>query len=88
MIRGIIRIGDRTDHDGEVITGSDTMSFAGRKVARVGDLVRCPRQGHGTNPIVEGSSTFTDRGVPVAFHGMRAQCGCVLLSSLSQYGIA
>lgn len=88
MIKGIIRVGDRTDHNGEVITGSETMSFDNRKVARVGDLVRCPREGHGTNPIVEGSSTFTDHGVPVAFHGMKARCGCALLSSMSQFGIA
>jgi uncharacterized Zn-binding protein involved in type VI secretion len=87
MIKGIIRIGDRTDHGGEVITGSDTMEFGGKKVARVGDLVRCPREGHGVNPIVEGSAHFTDRGRKVAFHGMKAQCGCSLLSSLNHSGI-
>ena len=38
----LVRLGDTTDHDGEVITASDTMRQGGRRVARKGDHVTCP----------------------------------------------
>jgi uncharacterized Zn-binding protein involved in type VI secretion len=34
-----IRLGDTTDHGGEVLTASETMRFGGRRVARKGDEV-------------------------------------------------
>ncbi|TPQ32311.1 hypothetical protein C2U71_30290, partial [Burkholderia ubonensis] len=33
----LIRVGDDTDHGGKVITGSSTMRFDGRFVARKGE---------------------------------------------------
>lgn len=71
-------LGDSTTHGGFVITGSDTMDVMGRKVARRGDLVSCPIDGHGVNPIIEGSDMIMDNGVPVALHGHRSACGCKL----------
>ncbi|KVO40462.1 hypothetical protein WL01_15300 [Burkholderia ubonensis] len=73
-------IGDPTTHGGFIITGSDTMDVMGRKAARRGDLVSCPIEGHGVNPIIEGSDMILDNGVPVALHGHRCACGCQLIA--------
>ncbi|PTB22739.1 hypothetical protein C9I57_03025 [Trinickia symbiotica] len=79
----LIRVGDGTDHGGKVITGSPTMSFDGRFVARKGDEVSCPKHPDiAPNVIVEGDESMTDEGVPIARQGHRATCGCHLISSL------
>ncbi|MGE8165229.1 PAAR domain-containing protein [Paraburkholderia sp. NPDC080076] len=79
----LIRLGDTTDHGGEVITASQTMRYAGRRVARVGDLVKCPLHPEvQPNMILEGDRKITDRGTPVARQGHHATCGCSLISSL------
>lgn len=83
-MKGIIRIGDKTTGGGTVISGSAVMKFQDIGVARVGDSVTCPLPGHGPTVIAEGHPTFTDHGIPVALHGHRCACGCVLLSSLPQ----
>lgn len=79
----LIRIGDDTDHGGKVETGSTTMRFDGRYVARKGDLVSCPQHPEvSPNLIEEGDSSMTDGAIPIARHGHRATCGCHLISSL------
>jgi uncharacterized Zn-binding protein involved in type VI secretion len=85
-LRGVIRLGDLTDHGGKVITASSTMTVLGKPVALVGDLVSCPIKGHGINPIIEGDSTFTIQGKQVALDGHKSSCGCSLISSLSEVG--
>ncbi len=79
----IVRIGDKTTHGGIVLTGSATMKFGGIGVARKGDKVLCPKEGHGITTIVEGNPNYLDQGVPVAFHGHKCGCGCTLISSFS-----
>lgn len=81
MSKGLILLGDKTTHGGEVISASSNIIVDGKKVALVGDLVSCPIKGHGTNPIVEGlpSRTFNDRAVAV--DGCKCQCGCTVISS-------
>ncbi|MFC4345398.1 PAAR domain-containing protein [Cupriavidus numazuensis] len=83
---GIIRKGDKNSHGGVVLTGSGTMEVDGIAVARKGDRVSCPT--HGENVIIEGDGSFTDDGLPVSFHGHRAACGCTLISSSPDTGIA
>ncbi|MCY1296068.1 PAAR motif protein [compost metagenome] len=83
-MKGIIRVNDKTTGGGSVTSGSSTMKFQGIGVARVGDSVSCPIPGHGPTVIVEGHPVFKDHGVPVAFHGHRCACGCVLLTSLPE----
>jgi uncharacterized Zn-binding protein involved in type VI secretion len=39
----LIRVGDNTDHSGKVLTGSPTLHFDARPVARKGDEVSCPQ---------------------------------------------
>ncbi|MBC9131507.1 PAAR domain-containing protein [Frischella sp. Ac48] len=86
ILRCVIRLGDATNHGGKVISASSTTVIRGKPVARVGDMVSCPKKGHGITPIIEGESTFKDQGKPVALDGHHAGCGCVLISSLSDVG--
>ena len=83
-MKGIIRTGDTHTGGGRVLRGSSNMKFGGIGVARLGDPVSCPIKGHGPTVIAEGHPTFSDHGIPVAFHGHRCACGCILLSSLPQ----
>ncbi|HDR9834590.1 TPA: PAAR domain-containing protein [Burkholderia multivorans] len=79
-------LGDRTDHGGRIITGSTTHTIGGKPVARLHDLVECPRcypdgRPHGVNRIIEAHPTLTVGGRRVALHGHRTECGCVLIGS-------
>lgn len=85
-MRGVIRLGDITTHGGNVIQASSEMVVHGRPVALVGDLVTCPQPGHGTNPIIEGSSMMSFNGKAVAIDGCKCVCGCALISSLPSTG--
>ncbi|MBN3821377.1 PAAR domain-containing protein [Paraburkholderia sp. Se-20369] len=80
----LIRVNDDTDHGGKVLTGSPTMCFDGRAVARKGDEVSCPQHPDVRPNLIEaGDAAMTDGGVPIARHGHRATCGCHLISSLA-----
>lgn len=65
----LIRVGDDTDHGGKVETGSQTMQYDGRYVARKGALVSCPKHpAVSPNLIEQGDTSLTDAGVPIARH--------------------
>ncbi|WP_160287200.1 PAAR domain-containing protein [Pseudomonas sp. QL9] len=81
-MKGVIRIGDKTTGGGTVLAGSTEMIFDGIGAARLGDPVLCPLPFHGPTVIAEGDPDFCDDGIPVAFHGHRCACGCLLLTSL------
>ena len=81
MFKGLVLLGDKTTHGGAVISASSTMIVNGKKVALIGDKVSCPIPGHGTNPIVEGSSEWFSDGKAVVVNGCRCQCGCQVISS-------
>ncbi|QBH97048.1 PAAR domain-containing protein [Limnobaculum zhutongyuii] len=80
-MRGIVCLGDATDHGGRVITASSSLYFEGKVVALVGDLVSCPVDGHGVNPIIEGDNTLLDNGRAVVTHFCLTACGCHVLSN-------
>lgn len=79
----LIVLGDRTDHGGEVIEASGVTDTYGKRIARIGDKVHCPKKGHGTTVIVEGDLTFVIDGQGAAYHGCRTSCGAILISSQS-----
>jgi uncharacterized Zn-binding protein involved in type VI secretion len=84
MALQIIVVGDRTSHDGRVITGSETHTIGGKRIARLFDLVDCPQRypdgrPHGINKIIEAHPTFTIGDERVALHGHRTECGCTLI---------
>jgi len=78
--RGVIRLGDKTDHGGEVVQVAHDVTDMGKPIACKGDMVKCPKC-KGTFPIVEGESTWIIDGVPVAFHSHKTACGAKLISS-------
>jgi uncharacterized Zn-binding protein involved in type VI secretion len=79
MTRPISREGDDTSHGGKVIHVTGTLSIDGRRNARVGDIVSCPK--HSDNQITDPGGTMLDKGIPVVLHGCRSECGSVLVSN-------
>jgi uncharacterized Zn-binding protein involved in type VI secretion len=87
MAKGFVLLGDKTTHGGSVISASSTMIVHGTKVALIGDKVSCPVEGHGTNPIIEGSSEWSSDGKAIVVDGCRCQCGCLVISSAPECAI-
>ena len=84
MSRPLILIGDKTDHGGVVLEGALGSEVNGRRIARVGDKVSCPKKGHGGETvIVSGDPTCLIDGKPAARHGDKTSCGAVLIASQS-----
>lgn len=77
--RPIIRYGDRTTHGGTVVSADPTYSIYGKNVARVGDLVECPRC-KGSFPIVSGAPTVQS-GKSIARQDDVTKCGAKLIAS-------
>lgn len=76
----IIVQGDKTSHGGSVLTGSPFSDCDGKPIARVGDMVSCPRC-KGVFPIAQGDQSNIIDGAPVAYHGRKTACGATLISS-------
>ncbi|WP_073534700.1 PAAR domain-containing protein [Serratia marcescens] len=81
MSKGFVLLGDKTTHGGEVISASSTMIVNSKKVALIGDKISCPKEGHGINSIVDGSSEWISDGKAVVVDGCRCECGCQVISS-------
>lgn len=74
----VIRLGDTSDHGGEVITSASKTFYNDKLCARIGDILDCPI--HGPNPIVEGSAKQIVEGSPLAREGDHTACGAALIS--------
>ncbi|WP_123407784.1 PAAR domain-containing protein [Pseudomonas frederiksbergensis] len=85
MSQGFVLLGDKTTHDGEVISASSTMIVNGRPVALVGDEVSCPI--HGDNPIVEGCPNWSEGDQAMVVNGCRCECDCQVISSAPDCGV-
>jgi uncharacterized Zn-binding protein involved in type VI secretion len=78
-----IREGDTTNHGGKVLNCSPDHQVDGRSIARLGDMVSCPKCG-GVYPIVQILPRgMTMDGKPPAFEGDKTACGASLLASQS-----
>ena len=86
-MRPYIVVGDATDHGGVVIGSTQTTDTFGKRLARVGDQVTCPKKGHGTTVIVTGDPTMIVDGAPVARHGDKCACGATLISGQVLSGV-
>lgn len=73
----IARLGDPTSHGGSVLTGSTDKLSDGLPTARIGDLVSCPI--HGTNPIINATSTVITDGQVTACVTATSACGSVII---------
>ena len=81
MGRPFIVLGDKTDHGGQVVEASAATDTGGKRIARVGDKVTCPKRGHGPTTIVTGDPTMLIDGKPAARHGDKTACGATLIAS-------
>lgn len=84
----IIVVGDKTDHGGQVISGSPTHDIGGKAIARLHDKVLCPQfypggKPHGINKIITAHETLTAGGIPVAVDGCKTECGCTLIGKVN-----
>ena len=79
-MRGVILVGDVTNHGCRVETGAENSDVHGRPIARVGDRCSC-RAGLGTCEIIEGDESVKIDSRAVAFDGHRTTCGSALRSS-------
>jgi uncharacterized Zn-binding protein involved in type VI secretion len=75
--REVARLGDRTDHGGEVIQAAQELKHMGIAVALDGHLVACPKCG-GNFPIVAAGKR-RHHGQRIAFLGDKTTCGATLV---------
>ncbi len=85
-MKGVIRVGDRTSHGGQVVTGCEKYLVDGKPIARVGDECTCPVHGHTGVKIVEGHVNIIVDGKPMALHGFMTSCGATLITSMEDHG--
>ena len=79
-IVGFIVKGDRTSHGGQVVECTSHRSIDGLLVARIGDLVWCPRCNRMTKIVTSRFPQVKDNGVPSAFDLDTTDCGALLYS--------
>jgi uncharacterized Zn-binding protein involved in type VI secretion len=80
--RGVIRLGDKTDHGGTVLGASSSTVVMGKVAALVGDTTLCPKC-KGTFPIEPDGDGARHEGKPYAYHDDVTACGAKLISSLA-----
>lgn len=74
----IVRLGDQSDHGGEMVSANANFIVNGIKGCVDGDLHRCPKPGHGTTPVTSTSRTQSN-GKGILRVGDEAQCGAKLI---------
>ena len=79
--RGVIRMGDQTDHGGRVISASSGTVVMGIPAAVEGDMTFCP-QCKGTFDIKPAGQGAKHKGKPYAYDGDFTACGAKLVSSV------
>lgn len=79
--RGVIRLGDKTDHGGEVISASSGTTVMGKVAALAGDLTYCPAC-KGKFAVKPGGNGPRHEGRAYAYHGDVTECGARLITSL------
>ena len=75
--RPMARLGDTTDHGGNVVDAASDLKHMGIRVALDGHGVECPKCG-GVFPIV-ATGKRQHRGIRVAYIGDKTGCGATLI---------
>lgn len=78
----VVRLGDTTNHDGQVIESIPHTNLYRKPMAGKGNMVLCPLC-KDEFPIIEGSDTYRVNGVPVALDGTKTACCATLIASAS-----
>ncbi|GGC21636.1 PAAR domain-containing protein [Pseudoduganella buxea] len=79
--RGVIRLNDKTDHGGKVISASSGTVVMGIEAALADDMTVCPKC-KGKFPIKPIGAGAKHKGRPYAYDGDVTACGAKLISSL------
>jgi uncharacterized Zn-binding protein involved in type VI secretion len=79
--RGVIRLGDKTTHGGEVISAAPDFTVLGKQVAAEGDSTYCPRC-KGKFSIHPAANSRKHHGKRVAYDNDVTACGAKLISSI------
>ncbi len=79
MGQPFITKGDKTDHGGTVISCAPTSDVNHKGMARVGDMVACPRC-KGVFSIAQGDNSMIVDEAAVAYHGCKTTCGAMLIA--------
>ncbi|OYO27798.1 PAAR domain-containing protein [Janthinobacterium sp. PC23-8] len=79
--RGVIRLGDKTDHGGTVSSASSSTTVMGVTAALAGDMTVCPKC-KGSFPIQADGAGARHQGQPYAYDGDKTACGAKLITSL------
>jgi uncharacterized Zn-binding protein involved in type VI secretion len=80
--RGVIRLNDKTDHGGEVISTSSGTVDMGKPAALQDDMTQCPKC-KGTFPIRPDGTGAKHDSKPYAYGGDLTACGARLISSVT-----
>jgi uncharacterized Zn-binding protein involved in type VI secretion len=79
--RGVIRLNDKTDHGGQVISATSGTTVMGVVTALEGDMTHCPKC-KGNFAIKPDGIGAKHTGKPYAYDGDAAECGARLITSL------
>lgn len=79
--RGVIRLGDATDHGGKVTSASSSSTVMGKTAALADDMTFCPKC-KGSFPIKPDGAGAKHMGTPYAYDGDKTACGARLITSL------
>lgn len=79
--RGIIRMHDKTDHGGQVISASSGTFVENIEASLQGDMTFCPRC-KGNFPIKPDGAGAKHAGRSYAYHDDQTACGAKLISSV------
>ncbi len=81
MGRGIIRLHDKTDHGGQVISVSSGTIVMGSEAALADDVTFCPKC-KGKFPIKPDGAGAKHKGQSYAYDNDLTACGAKLISSI------
>jgi len=79
--RAVIRLNDKTDHGGTVLSATSGTRVMGHDAALAGDMTSCPRC-KGTFPIRPGGAGALHDGRAYAYENDTTACGAKLIGSL------
>ena len=79
MGKGLVRIGDPSDHGGSMISAGSIVTAGGKLLCVDQDMHSCPIRGHGVTPVT-GTSKVKSAGKKILRIGDTAGCGATLVS--------
>ena len=75
----VVRIGDRSDHGGVMVSASGGFTVDGVDGCVSGDLHQCPIRNHNTTPVSSTGTATGASGRGIVRTGDRAGCGATLI---------